>query len=418
MFSLALNSLRFRALPVSLIIVSLTLGLSLILIVDRIQEGTRRGFEQTLSGVDLIIGPRSGDLQMLLYTVFHLGNATNNVTSQSIDAIAKNPNIEWIVPIALGDSHRGYRVVATDPHYFEYIRGAGGAPLRFAIGAPLDALNDVVLGATVARRLGYILGDSLFLAHGSSPMGAVHDDYAFKVAGILEPTGTPTDQAVFIRLEGFSLLHLGWQSGSRVFRTDRILAANPSLGDLRPRDVTAAFVGVKSRLQVFQLQRAINEYPEEALSGVLPGVALGQLWSLLGTADRAFNLLAWIILGVAVISMMTMTVTSLESRHREMSILRAVGASPTYLGGLLLAEAALIGLAASICATVIVGIASLWARPWLETTLGISPELSWMAGNDWLTLGGVIFAGILSALIPAFLLYRSTLQYGLTERRA
>ena len=163
MFSLALNSLRFRALPVSLIIVSLTLGLSLILIVDRIQEGTRRGFEQTLSGVDLIIGPRSGDLQMLLYTVFHLGNATNNVTSQSIDAIAKNPNIEWIVPIALGDSHRGYRVVATDPHYFEYIRGAGGAPLRFAIGTPLDALNDVVLGATVARRLGYTLGDSLFL---------------------------------------------------------------------------------------------------------------------------------------------------------------------------------------------------------------------------------------------------------------
>lgn len=418
MFSLALNSLRFRALPVSLIIISLTLGLSLVLIVDRIQDGTRRGFEQTLSGVDLIIGPRSGDLQMLLYTVFHLGNATNNVTRQSVDAIATHPNIEWVVPIALGDSHRGYRVVATDPHYFDHIRGAGGDPMRFAQGSPLDALNDVVLGATVAARLGYTLGDSLVLSHGSSTMGAVHDDYAFTVTGILEPTGTPTDQAIFIRLEGFSLLHLGWQSGSRLFSTDRILAAKPSLSDLRPKEITAAFVGVKSRLQLFQLQRAINEYPEEALSGVLPGVALGQLWSLLATADRAFHLLAWIILGVAVVSMMTMTVTSLESRHREMSILRAVGASPAYLGGLLLAEAAWIGIAASTLAITLVGIASVWARPWLENTLGISPELHWITGSDWLTLGGVTLAGILSALIPAFLLYRSTLQHGLTERRA
>ncbi|MGA1207536.1 MAG: ABC transporter permease [Litorivicinaceae bacterium] len=417
MFQLALQSLRFRALPVSLIVLSLTLGLSLILIVDRIQEGTRRGFEQTLSGVDLIIGPRSGDLQMLLYTVFHLGNPTNNVTSQSIDALSKDPTIAWTVPIALGDSHRGFRVIATDPSYFDHIRGAGGAPLRFAQGTTLSALNDVVLGATAAERLGYTLGQTLFLSHGSGPMSAAHDDYAFKVAGILAPTGTPTDQAVFIRLEGFTLLHLGWQSGTRLFSTERILATQPRLEDLRPREITAAFVGVNSRLQLFRLQRTINEYPEEALSGVLPGVALGQLWSLLGMADRAFNLLAWIILGVAVVSMMTMTITSLDARHREMSILRAVGASPQYLSGLLLAEAALIGGVASVCAMALVGLVSLWARPWLETTLGISPELAWLSAEDWLTLGGVILAGVASAVIPAILLYRSTLQHGLMERR-
>lgn len=417
MFRLALQSLRYRRLPVSLIVLSLTLGLSLILIVDRIQEGTRRGFEQTLSGVDLIIGPRSGDLQMLLYTVFHLGNPTNNVTRQSIDALAQNPTIAWTVPIALGDSHRGYRVIATDPNYFDHIRGAGGAPLRFAEGNALSALNDVVLGATVADRLGYTLGQTVFLSHGSGPMSTVHDDYGFTVSGILAPSGTPTDQAVFIRLEGFTLLHMGWQSGSRLFSTDRILATQPRLEDLRPREVTAAFVGVKSRLQLFRLQRTINDYPEEALSGVLPGVALGQLWSLLGMADRAFNLLAWIILGVAVVSMMTMTITSLDARHREMSILRAVGASPRYLSGLLLTEAALIGVAASLCAVGLVGLVSLWARPWLETTLGISPDLGWLSADDWLTLGSVILAGVASAVIPAILLYRSTLQHGLTERR-
>lgn len=418
MLVLALQSLRFRALPVSLIILSLALGLSLILIVDRIQDGTRRGFEQTLAGVDLIIGPRTGDLQMLLYTVFHLGSPTNNVTRQSIDAFQTHPNVRWVVPIALGDSHRGYRVIATDPGFFDHIRGAGGAPLTFTQGQRFTALNDVVLGAVVARRLGYGLGDEIVLSHGSGPMGAAHDDYTFRVSGILSPSGTPTDHAVLIRLEGFTLLHLGWQSGSRLFSTDRILAAKPSLQDLRPKEVTGAFVGVTSRLQLFKLQREINDYPEEALTGVLPGVALGQLWSLIGLADRAFNVLAWIILGVAIISMMTMTVTSLDSRHREMSILRSVGASPRYLAGLLMAEAALIGLSASIVAIILVGVATLVARPMLETELGISPDLVWISATDWITLGAVVSAGVLSTFIPAALLYRSTLQHGLTERRA
>lgn len=416
MIELALASLRARALAVLLVIISLTCALVMLLSLERIQDAAKNGFDQSISGVDLIVGPRSGGIELVLYTVFHLGRPTSNITTETVDDLVKDPSIDWWVPIALGDSHRGFRVVATTPDYFKHIKVHSNDSLEFSAGEAFGTVNEVVIGASVAKTLGYALGDSLYLSHGSGEaLGKVHDDFSFRITGILAPTGTPNDQAVFVGLDGYELIHLGWQSGTRAFRIDTLDLSQIPEDALKPDTVTAVFVGLKSKLALFPFARLVNEYPEEAVSAIVPGIALAELWSIVGMVDRVFAFLSALIIAISLITMITMTIASLEARTREMTILRATGASPRYLAGLVLLEAALIGLTAIIGAIVIVSGSTVLAQDLLATRLGIAPDIAWITVGELKILAAIFGAGLASSVLPAIMVYRRSLQQGLSQ---
>ncbi|MDP5206026.1 ABC transporter permease, partial [Alishewanella sp. SMS9] len=183
-------------------LLSLTLSLVLLLGIEHIRKEARSSFTNTVSGTDLIVGARSGQLNLLLYSVFRIGNATANVSWATYERIAKHPQISWTIPLALGDSHRGYRVLGTNQGYFEHYRYANQQGLSFAAGEQFAGVYEAVLGAEVAKQLGYQLGQEITLAHG---VGAVsfseHKDKPFVIKGILAATGTPVDQTVHISLE-------------------------------------------------------------------------------------------------------------------------------------------------------------------------------------------------------------------------
>lgn len=416
MMALALASLRARALPVILVTVALTASLVLLLSIERIQKATENGFTQSISGVDLIIGPRSGGIELVLYTGFHLGRPTNNITMQTVEAVSKRSEIDWLVPIALGDSHRGHRVIATTADYFAHVRYAGDRSLAFSEGQPFASLNEVVLGARVAEKLGYTLGTELYLTHGSGQgLGKTHDDFAFVVTGILEPTGTPNDSAVFVGLDGYELIHLGWQSGSRVFSLDNLDLQQLPPDALTPKTVTAAYVGLKSKLGIFQLMRDLAAYPEEAISAVIPGVALAELWSIIGMIDRVFQFLSGMIIVIALIGLITMTLTGLDARTREMTILRAVGATPLHLASWVMLEAFAIGVLSSLSALGVLTAVTAMASEPLTEALGIVPEIAFLTSSEAITLGAIVLAGLLSSLWPAIMVYRRSLQQGLLD---
>ena len=162
----------------------MALSTFLLLGVERLRSDVRENFSQSVSGTDLIVGARTGPMQLLLYAVFRVGGATNNVRIDSLEAIAKHRAVAWMVPLSLGDSHRGFPVLATTPAYFEHFRYGDRQPLALAQGRPfsgdLAGLYEVVLGAEVAERLGYRLGDKLTLSHGGGGMpGAEHADKPF-----------------------------------------------------------------------------------------------------------------------------------------------------------------------------------------------------------------------------------------------
>mgnify|MGYP001162831232 FL=1 len=412
MFRLALASMRSRLIPVGLVVVALSASMALLLSFDRIQQATKGGFNQSLSGVDLVLGPRGSGLELVLYTVFHLGKPTNNITTATVSDIASDPMVEWSVPVALGDSHRGFRVISTTKAYFDRIKFAGDKPLVFAQGNAFSDLNEVVLGSGVAEALGYTLGTTIFVTHGSEMLGELHDDFSFNVAGILAPTGTPTDRAVFVSLEGYELIHLGWKNGSKAISLKGLDIDAIPRDRLYPETVTAVYLGLKSKLGIFKFIRKINDYPEEAISAVIPGVALAQLWSMVGTVDSVFKLVNWLIIGISIIGMVTMMITGLDGRTREMTILRALGASPPKLACLVLLETFVISLTAILSAVILVRILTLGAADLLGEWAGIRVQLTWLAGNELVTLMIVVLAGLGASLIPAGMVYRRSLHRG------
>ncbi|SFL11240.1 putative ABC transport system permease protein [Shimia haliotis] len=410
---LALKSLRSRILTVSLTVFAIALSVALFLGVEKVRTGAKASFADTISGTDLIVGARSGGVQLLLYSVFRVGNATNNVTWQSYQDIAARPEVKWIVPLSLGDSHRGFRVLGTTTAFFDRYKYRGGRDIDFAQGTQFNDLFDTVLGADVASELGYKIGDEIVVAHGVASF-TEHDDKPFRVSGILEKTGTPVDRTVFVSLAAIEAIHIDWQGGGR--SQTPISAKDVRQMDLKPKSVSAALVGVTSRLKIFTLQRWINDYTQEPLLAILPGVALSELWSLIGVAETALIGVSTMVVITALLGMIAMIFSGLNERRREMALLRAIGARPRTILTLLTTEAALMSLMA-----VLLGLALLYtglfvAQSYIDAAFGLYLEITWPSRRELVVLALVVLAGTLVSLIPALRAYFLSLADGMQVR--
>ena len=413
---LAWRSLANRWPTALLTVLAVAASVALLLGVEKVRTGARESFADTISGTDLIVGARAGDVQLLLYAVFRIGNATANMTWESYQDLAARPEVAWIVPISLGDSHKGFRVMGTDNGYFEHYRFRRDHALTFAAGGPFQDLFDTVVGADVAERLGYRLGDPIVISHGIGDVSFVdHADKPFRISGILAKTGTPVDRTVHISLEGLEAVHVDWQGGARM-PGPGISADQARTMELRPKAVTAAMIGLRSRLDSFKLQRFVNEYPEEALAAVLPGVALQQLWGLVGVAETALGAVAAMVVVTALLGMATMVLATLNERRREMAILRSVGATPAHIMGLLLAEAALLVAAGAVLGMIVTYASLAVLQPLLDKRYGLYLELAPPGGSDLAALALVLLGGVAAGLLPAWRAYRLSLADGMSVR--
>ena len=410
---LVLGSLTARALTVGMTILSIALSVALFLGVEKVRTGARASFADTISGTDLIVGARSGSVQLLLYSVFRIGNATNNVTWQSYQDIAARDEVDWIVPISLGDSHKQFRVMGTTPEFFTRYKYRGGRALAYAEGRGLEDLYDTVIGADVARTLGYAVGDPIVVAHGLASF-TEHDDQPFRVAGILAKTGTPVDRTVIVGMEAIEAIHVDWKSGAKTGAVTPVEVIRQM--DLQPQAITAALVGVKSRLQVFRLQRWINEYPEEPLLAVLPGVALQELWQIVGVAETALIGVSGMVVVTALIGMMAMIFSSLNERRREMAIWRAMGARPAVILGLLVAEAACMAAIGAVLGVALLYGALAVARPLVDQAFGLWLPIDPPSLRELQVLVAVVGAAALASLLPALRAYRLSLADGMMVR--
>ena len=343
---LALQSLRNRWVTALLTVLAIAVSVTLLLGVEKVRTGARQSFADTISGTDLIVGARSGSLNLLLYSVFRIGNATNNVTWASYQDIAA-PAGGRLDRAAV--ARRQPPRLSRARHHARLLRRTTSTAARTAwrsrAGKPFADLFDAVIGADVAAALGYKVGDPIVVSHGLGAVSFVeHDDKPFRVSGILEKTGTPVDRTVHVSLEAIEAIHVDWQSGARI-PGQSVSADEVRKMDLKPKAITAALIGLKSKLATFRLQRAINEYREEPLSAILPGAALQELWGLVGTAETALKAVSAMVVATALLGMVTMILTTLNERRREMAILRSVGARPRTILGLLMAEAGVLTVA-------------------------------------------------------------------------
>ena len=412
LFKLTLSSLYARMLTVSMTVFAISLSLMLYLSVEKLRSSAYTSFTNTISQTDLIVGSRTSSIQLLLYSVFRVGNATNNITWESYEDIIDRDEIAWSVPISLGDSHKGFRVMGTNLEFFERYKYRSGQSLEIEEGNYFDDLYDVVLGYGVAEKLGYKLDIPLIVSHGLQSF-TDHDDQPFRVSGILAKTGTPVDNTVIVSLEAIEAIHVDWSSGTKIQGQETPVDQIRKM-DLSPKNITAALIGVNSKLQVFQLQRWINEYTEEALSSILPGVALQELWRIVGIVENLLLGISIVVIFTTLIGMTAIVFSSLNERRREMAIWRAMGASPSIIIGLLMIEAFIIAVLSAIVSTILLFVLLYLLQPWIDSTYGILVNIEMLSLEDILIFVYFILAAMLVSLVPAIRAYWFSINDGMT----
>ena len=439
LLSLVRKSLTNRLLATTLTVASIALSVALLIGIENVRAGMRESFSNTISRTDLIVGARGGSLQLLLYSVFGIGSPTNNVSWETYERFRDHPAVGWTIPISLGDSHRGFRVIGTDSSFYERYHYGGGRTLSLASGRIPASNREVVLGAQVAEELAYAIGSDVVITHGLYGTGIMdHDEKPFEVVGILNRTFTPVDRALYVTLQGIDAVHEGFMAnaipGAPPGFAPPSFAEPPPALDAQPADsapaghveepdqgehpeqITAFFLGARSRVATLQLQREINTYEGEPVMSILPGVALAEMWRGVGYAEDALLLVTFFVVGVGLIGMLLSVYSSLEARRREMAILRAVGAGAPRIFTLLVLESGLLGIAGAVSGVALIYALLVVAKGFVETQFGLYLPIEAPTRTAWMYLVAVVIASFIIGIVPGIKAYRNSLADGLTVR--
>ena len=399
---IAIQSALARRGALLIMVLSTAISVAILLGVFKIRDDTKTSFSNAISGVDLVVGAKGSPTELILYSVFHIGRASNTIPASLEKTLVDLRQVAWVVPVQLGDSYRNYPVVGTSIDFFKRVK-AQGRHLQLAQGYALSdpRLFDVVLGHAVAKNTQHRIGEQIAISHGSGTGPKQnHSNSPFRIIGILEASGTPIDNAVFISTNAFDALHDIADGGLQFARL------NPD------SQASAFFIGLKDRGSVFSVRRQIDSLPN-SLMAVMPGVALDELWSSMEIAENALLLIA---LGVLITTILGITATllvSLESRRRELAIFRAVGAKPYQLLSLILTEALMVCVVGILLGWTLLQLIILTANDYLRKEWGVVSEPSLPSMNDGLALLYLVLVVLISASIPAMKAYRMALSEGL-----
>lgn len=435
---IAVSSLLARKFTVLLTIVSITVSFLVLLGISHIKSEIRQSFGRTVSGVDLIVGGRTSSINLLLYSVFRIGNATNNIDWNSYLLLSKSKGVAWSIPVSLGDSHKGYRVMGTTNDYFEHYQYGNKQALRFNSGQRFEHLYDVVLGSGVAKSLNYHLGDELTIAHGvGNTSFKQHKGHGFRVTGILKSTGTPIDQTIHVTLPAIDAIHGGevhHHSQPAVHQAndkhtnhthaqhdvhseiEESSENNPALKDVsvKTKKITAFMLGLDSKIAVLGQLRAINEFKTEPLLAIMPGLALNELWQMMKMVERALSIIAFLVLIAALFGLTTMLLASMRERQREISVLRAAGAGAGFIIALIEVEAVLIVLVGMLLGYLVLITVLTLGQEMLAEKYGLFVSSFPDLDTTIVYLSLVLGLTFLLALVPAILSYRQSMINGLT----
>ncbi|WP_017218408.1 ABC transporter permease [Pseudoalteromonas sp. NJ631] len=438
LIKLAWKSTLNRKASVALTLVTIAISVMLLLSVERVRQDAKSSFANTISGTDLIVGARTGDIQLLLSSVFRIGHANNAVQWQSYEYIKAQRGVAWSIPISLGDSHKGFAVLGTDASYFSHYQYAKKQHLTFAAGRPFHNGQEVVLGAMVAKKLGYQLGQKIVISHG---MGNTsfhhHDDNPLVISGILAATGTPVDKTLHVPLSAIESMHSsGHSKPSRMVarkqdatrhehehehehdnknNSDLLHNLDSKPGDLigSTTQITAFLLGFDSPLYTLQVRRNINQYKGEPLLAIMPGVTLRELWEMLDIVEKILLLITLAVVLISLLGMLTSLLATLNQRRRELAILRSVGARPWHIFTLLISEAIFITVLGCAFGVALFYALLIAAQSGLQSQFGVVLSISALSTYELTLLSVIIGAGTLIGAIPAARAYFYSLADGM-----
>ena len=394
--ALAWRYLWSRPLAAALNLLLLALGLAAITLVLLVSTQLDRAFERDLEGIDLVVGAKGSPLQLILAGVFHIDVPTGNIPLQEVQALQQNPLVAQVVPLSLGDSYQGYRIVGTTPDYVTHYRAT------LAEGALWQQPMDAVLGASAARGIVKpdhagkpLVGATFIGSHGLGGGGHAHGDHPYRVSGVLAPCGCVLDRLILTSTESVWQVH------------EAATADDPEDLEIlkQEREVTVALVRYRTPLAAVSLPRAINA--NTSMQAAAPAIEVTRLLRLLGVGADVLRAFGGVLLAVAALSVFIALWNAVRERRFDLAMLRMLGAPPGRVAGLVLCEA--LWLAALACALgLLLGHGLAHALGWALQAQGLLP----VTGALWLPeeAGVPLLAGLvaaLAALLPAMQAYRT-----------
>ena len=377
-----------RPLAAALNLLLLSLGLASITFLLLVSHQLSNAFERDLAGIDVVVGAKGSPMQLILSGVFHLDVPTGNVPLAAVRALETHPQVAKVIPISIGDSFRGYRIVGTTGEYLKHYA------VTFQQGAMWTQPMQTVIGAQVARQTGLKVGDRFAGTHGLGGGGDVHEKTPYIVVGILASSGTVLDR----------LLLTATESVWKVHETDTALDEEDQKILEEEREVTLALIQYKTPLAAVTFPRFINTTTE--MQAAAPALEITRLLSMVGIGTDVLRAFAGVLLLTAGLSVFIALWSAVRERRADLALLRMLGAPPRKIAGLLLVEALWLALLATLLGVLAgQGVTALmaWALQ-LEQSVLIG-ALSWPA--ELLVVPVLAFAvALLSSALPAWEAYR------------
>ena len=390
--NLIYRSLRQHALSTLVTAGSIALAAGLLLTVWVVKTQSQTVFAATNSGFDAVLGARGSKLQLVLNAIFHLESSPGNIAAADYEALRRNPlvgrAIKTAIPIAVGDSYHGWRIVGTTEQLFGAVEYAPGRRYAFATGGRNFKLGatEAVVGSYAARKLGWRLGTTFHPQHGVSE-GAEHDHQElYTVVGILEPTNTPVDRVIWIPLEGLQTM-----SGH-----------NP----LAQTEISAVLIQLNAPTAGLMASNVINQSGGKLTFAYPIGTIVAELFNKISWVDKVLTLLAWLVAAVASASVLVSIYNSMSARQRDIAILRALGARRRTVFGAIVGEAAVIGVLGAATGFAVFAVLAAFVASIIQGQTGVVLEpLQWNP-VFWWGPATFVWLCVLGGLVPAFKAYR------------
>ena len=377
-----------RPLAAALNLLLLSLGLASITLVLLVNHQIQQAFARDLAGIDVVVGAKGSPLQLILSGVFQIDTPTGNVPLADVQALQANPQVAKLIPISMGDSFKGYRIIGTTPDYLSHYAGV------MASGALWQAPMQAVLGAKVARDTGLRVGDSFVGSHGLGGGGHAHGQTPYAVTGVLAPSGSVMDRLILTATESV------W----RVHEKDTALDAADQKILEEEREVTLALIQYRSPLAAVTFPRFINTSTN--MQAASPALEVSRLLGLIGIGADVLRAFAGVLLLTAGVSVFIALWSAVRERRADLALLRMLGAAPRQLAALLWCEALWLALLATLLGLALgQGVAAL-----LAVALDVDKSISLAALNWPVALLSVpalaLGVAVASALLPTWEAYR------------
>lgn len=408
LFYLSYRSLVHKPLSSLLSLLLFGFGISIIVLILLVSSNLKNEINKNASGIDLVIGAKGSPLQLILANIFHVDFPTGNISLKEASAISRNRLIASAIPLSLGDSYMGYRIVGTTTKYLELYEA------EIIEGDWLLESKQALLGANVREKLGLKVGDTFSSTHGLAETGAGHDEHPFVVSGIMNRTGSVLDDLILVSIASVWEVH-GHEDEGHSDSLQTIVKI-PHLGlevtqeQFEKEEITSLLVSYASPMGAIRLPQMVNK--NSNFQAASPAFETARLFSLIGTGVDVVNILGLIIVIISAVSVFISLVNSLKERKYELAIMRSMGASRSQVFIHVLLEGLFLTVAGVVFGFALAHFGFYLLGYYVET---MKTDGLLFVSTEWKILIGSFAIGILSAIVPAIMAYRSDISKTLAK---